>query len=136
MKGKYVIDVMGLPAFSKLVCQKASELGCEGIVDHDMPTVFANLEKGVLNTKPDNVDDFECRYGLQGYERIALQDFMRLERPTPKVALGLVITDDLDNPDMESPRMVTEADLKEFNFNITRDHVMAAAEQACQALGV
>jgi len=139
MKGRYVFDVEGVSALNKLIFDKAVALGCKDETDDSdrtRPTIFVNLDKAVVSASELDIEARDVQYGLNGFERLSITEFLRMEKPVPKVALGLVITDDLDNPEMGEPRMVTEADLKEFDFEITRDHVMAAAEQACRALGV
>ena len=138
MKGKYVIDVEGLPKLNEMVQIKAEDFGCVDKIESgvfDAATLFVNFDKGTFSGHDLNAEDYATRYGLADYEKIGFQDFMRLEPPPMKVALCLVITDDLGNVS-EVPRLVTADDLSKVNYKITSSDIDEAARQAKMALGL
>lgn len=142
MKGKYVFDVKNVPTINVLVRKKARELGVqhpeldEASTPRDECLLFIDLDNGTLKASELSWGDYERKYGFGQFERgLSVIDFLRLEKPVPQVALALVITDDLSKID-GTPRLVTKEDMAEFDFAVTRDHVMEAAETACSALGV
>jgi len=143
MKGQYVFDVKNLPEIAALVVAKAiNDFGCEDktktIMD-ETSLVFVDLDSRTIKSASAEYSEYKANYGFGGYSpELSVVQFLRLERPVPQVALALVITDDLSEAakSEQAPRMVTAEDMAKFNFAVTRDHVMEAAEQACSALGV
>ena len=84
MKGQYVIDVEGLPTLNEMVQIKAEDLGCQDKIEggvFDAASLFVNFDKGTFSSHDLNVEDYESRYGLGDYQKIAFQDFLRLEAP-------------------------------------------------------
>jgi len=138
---KFVFDVENLPEVNLMVQGKAVDVfGCKdkiekGVVDHAL--LFVDLDNHVLKASTKSFADYEREYGFGAYStEMSVVQFLQLDPPPLKVALALVITDDLDRATEEAPRLVTAEELAKVDYNITRDDVMNAANVACQAMGV
>ena len=147
MKGKHVFDVHSLPNLSQMVAEKAHELGCKDMLSSPSETeednpfsyglLFVDLENKTIKSSNMTLSEYRNNYGLGDYgsDTMSVVEFLRLEPPPMKVALCLVITDDLGNVS-EVPTLVTRDDLAKVDYRITAEHVDEAARQAKMALGI